>query len=71
MLALRNPKHNDVLRNPQTHQTGEEQTLFLLLFHKPKMHISVEAGGSFFPTKACYVFDEEIGLSALKIVIGF
>ena len=31
----------------------------------------VEAGGSFFPTKACYVFDEENGLSALKIVIGF
>ena len=38
-----------------------------------KVHylVSVEAGGSFFPTKACYVFDEENGLSALKIVIGF
>ena len=31
----------------------------------------VEAGGSFFPTKAWCVFDEENGLSALKIVIGF
>jgi len=30
----------------------------------------VEAGGSFFPTKAWCVFDEENGLSALKIVIG-
>jgi len=36
----------------------------------PKLE-SVEAGGSFFPTKASYVFDEENGLSALKIVIGF
>ena len=34
-------------------------------------HMSVEAGGSFFPTKAWCVFDEENGLSALKIVIGF
>ena len=33
--------------------------------------VCVEAGGSFFPTKAWYVFDEENGLSALKIVIGF
>jgi len=31
----------------------------------------VEAGGTFFPTKACYVFDEGNGLSALKIVIDF
>jgi len=33
--------------------------------------VDVEVGGSFFPTKASYVFDEENGLSALKIVIGF
>ena len=32
---------------------------------------TVEAGGSFFPTKAWCVFDEENGFSALKIVIGF
>ena len=33
--------------------------------------VCVEAGGSFFPTKAWCVFEEENGLSALKIVIGF
>jgi len=38
----------------------------------PRFRVSfVEAGGSFFPTKALCVFDEENGLSALKIVIGF
>jgi len=38
---------------------------------KSPSHGIVEVGGSFFPTKASYVFDEENGLSALKIVIGF
>jgi len=45
--------------------------VYILIYEFDYNLITVEAGGSFFPTKAWCVFDEENGLSALKIVIGF
>ena len=48
-----------------------DATYFKQIVRSLRYLTCVEAGGSFFPTKAWCVFDEENGLSALKIVIGF